>query len=155
MATTQGSVQLLEDPVAKEMLGSTTPAQLAYSGLDGKPRVVPIWFHWTGDEVVLGTPPKAPKVEALRQHPEVAISIDGDSWPYKVLQIRGTARVETVDDITPEYSAAAKRYFGSEQGQAWVEQLRQMGQKKMVRISVQPRWVAILDFVTRFPKALS
>jgi len=137
------------------MLRSTTPAQLAYSGLDGKPRVVPIWFHWTGQEVVLGTPPKAPKVEALRKHPEVAISIDGDAWPYKVLQIRGTARLENVDDITPEYSAAAKRYFGSEQGQAWVEQLRQMGQQKMVRISVRPHWVAILDFVTRFPKALS
>ena len=122
MATTQGSVQLLEDPVAQEMLNSTTPAQLAYGGLDGKPRVVPIWFHWTGDEVVLGTPPQAPKVEALRKHRDGAISIDGDAWPYKVLQIRGTARLEKLDDISPEYSAAAKRYFGSEQGQdrcAW------------------------------------
>ncbi|HKF17782.1 MAG TPA: pyridoxamine 5'-phosphate oxidase family protein [Candidatus Dormibacteraeota bacterium] len=155
MATTQGSVQLLEDPVAEEMLRSTTPARLAYSGLDGKPRVVPIWFHWTGEEVVLGTPPKAPKVQALLKHPEVAISIDGDAWPYKVLQIRGAARLETVDDIIPEYSAAAKRYFGSEQGQAWVEQLRKMGQQKMVRISVRPKWVGILDFVTRFPKALT
>jgi len=155
MATTQGSVQLLEDPVAQEMLRSTTPAQLAYAGLDGKPRVVPIWFHWTGEELVLGTPPNAPKVAALRRHPEVAISIDGDSWPYKVLQIRGTARLERLDDISPEYSAAARRYFGPDQGQAWVEQLHQMGKQEMVRIFVRPQWVAILDFVTRFPKALS
>lgn len=143
------------DPVAQEMLRSTTPAHLAYGGLDGKPRVVPIWFQWTGEDVVLGTPPQAPKVEALRKHPEVAISIDGDVWPYKVLQIRGTARLEKLDDISPEYSTAAKRYFGSEQGQAWIEQLRQMGKQEMVRISVRPLWVAILDFGTRFPKALS
>jgi PPOX class probable F420-dependent enzyme len=155
MPTIQGSVQLLEDPVAQEMLKSRTPAQLAYNGLDGKPRVVPIWFHWTGEDVVLGTPLRAPKVEALRKHPEVALSIDGDEWPYKVLQIRGTARLEELNDVSEEYAKAAERYFGSEQGQAWVGQLRQMGKTEMVRISVRPRWVAILDFVTRFPKALS
>lgn len=155
MATAQGSVTLLEDPVARDLLKSTTPAQLAYRGLDDKPRVVPIWFHWTGQELVLGTPIAAAKVAALQKRPQVAISIDSDAWPYKVLQIRGTARLEELDDVSPEYAASAERYFGPQQGAAWVDQLHKMGKEKMVRISVEPEWVAILDFVTRFPKALS
>jgi hypothetical protein len=42
----------LNHPVAPELLHSTNPARLAYSWHDGTPRVVRIWFHWTGQEVV-------------------------------------------------------------------------------------------------------
>ena len=50
----QGSLELLNDPVAKALLESANPARLAYTWMDGSPRVVPIWFHWTGDQLVLG-----------------------------------------------------------------------------------------------------
>ena len=39
---------LLQTPVAQTLLQSTIPARLAYTGRDGTPRVLPIWFHWTG-----------------------------------------------------------------------------------------------------------
>jgi len=52
----QGSLGLLSDSVAKAFLESVNPARLAYSWMDGSPRVVPIWFHWTGDQFVLATP---------------------------------------------------------------------------------------------------
>ena len=153
MPTKQGSFALLEDPVARELLRSTAPARLAYVWPDGSPRVVPIWFHWNGKEIVLGTPLKAPKVQAISRKPSVALSIDGNTWPYKVLQIRGTARVETVAGVVPEYALAAERYFGPEQGQAWVKQVGGMF-SQMARIAVTPEWVAVLDFETRFPSAI-
>jgi len=90
MATKQGDIALLNDPIAKELLQSTIPARLAYIGSDGGPRVVPIWFHWNGKQLVLGTPLTAPKVKALRKNPNVAVTIDTNNWPHKVLQIRGT-----------------------------------------------------------------
>src|SRR5207248_3046255 len=127
----------------------TIPARLAYIS-HGLPRVVPIWFHWDGKEVVLGTPLKAPKVKALQQNPNVALCIDGTTWPYKVLQIRGKAKIETLQGVVPEYAAAAERYFGESQGRMWVEQAGKMF-PQMVRIAIQPGWVAILDFQTRFP----
>jgi Pyridoxamine 5'-phosphate oxidase len=153
MATKQGGLALLNDPVAQELLRSTSPARLAYVWRDGTPRVVPIWFHWSGKEIVLGTPPKAPKVQALSPHAKVALSIDGNTWPYKVLQIRGTAYVETVAGVVPEYALAAERYFGAEQGRAWVKQFGGMF-AQMARIVVKPEWVAILDFEKRFPSAI-
>jgi PPOX class probable F420-dependent enzyme len=153
MPTKQGDTALLNDPIAQELLRSTIPARLAYVWHDGSPRVVPIWFHWNGEEIVLGTPPTAPKTKALRQNSKVALTIDTDTWPHKVLQIRGTAKVETVDGVVPEYAAAARRYFGEEQGQAWVEQMGKMF-SQMARISVRPEWVGIMDFETRFPNAI-
>lgn len=149
----QGGLELLQDPVSKELLQSKIPARLAYIWTDGTPRVVPIWFHWDGKEFVLATPPKAPKVKALARNAKVALTIDDNNFPHKVLLVRGTARLETVDGIVPEYAAAAERYFGREQGQAWVGQLRGIT-PSMVRIAITPEWVGILDFQTRFPSAL-
>lgn len=146
-------ISLLEDPIAQELLSSTKVARLAYTWSDGSPRVVPIWFHWDGSAVTMGTPPRAPKLRVLQSRPDVAVTIDDDgAWPYKALLIRGTASVEMLDDISPEYEASAHRYMGDEQGAAWVGTLR--GQP-MARVTVRPSWVRILDFVTRFPSALS
>jgi hypothetical protein len=150
----QGDLELLQHPISQELLTSKIPARLAYVWTDGTPRVVPIWFHWNGKEVVMGTPPKAPKLKALAKNPKVALTIDNNTHPHKVLSIRGTARMQPMNEIVPEYIAAAERYFGPEQGEAWIKQLRGMI-SSMVRITITPEWVGLLDFQTRFPSALS
>jgi hypothetical protein len=150
----QGDLALLNDSVAKELMKSTVPARLAYLWTDGTPRVVPIWFHWDGENIILGSPPRAPKLKALRTHPKVALTIDSDSWPHKVLMLRGTATVEMVPGVVPEYALSAKRYLGEEGGNGWVEQIRAMV-TEMGRIAIRPEWVGVLDFETRFPSALS
>ena len=146
-------LQLLNDPVAQALLNSKILARLAYTGLDGFPRVVPIWFHWDGEQFVLGTAPSSPKVKALARGTKVALTIDEDKYPPKVLLVRGTARVEIIDGVVPEYAKAARRYLGEEQGQGWEEQARGMW-RQMARVAIEPEWVKILDFQTRFPKAL-
>ena len=146
-------LQLLNDPVAQALLNSKIPARLAYTGLDGAPRVVPIWFHWDGQQFVLGTAPSSPKVKALTRSTKAALTIDEDAYPPKVLLVRGTARVEMIDGVVPEYAKAARKYLGEEQGRGWEEQARGM-YRSMARIAIEPEWVKILDFRTRFPKAL-
>lgn len=153
MPVEQGSLELLQHPASKELLQSKIPARLAYIGTDGTPRVVPIWFHWNGREFVLGTPPKAPKLKALAKHPKVALTIDDNNFPHKVLLVRGTAKLNSVNGVAPEYALAAERYFGEQQGKAWVTQVSSMS-PQMVRIAITPEWVGLLDFQTRFPSAL-
>jgi|SRR5579864_1023315 len=153
MPVKQGGLELLQNPAAKEMLQSKIPARLAYVWTDGTPRVVPIWFHWNGSEFVMGTPAKAPKLKALTKNPKVAITIDDNTFPHKVLLVRGTARLEPMKQVVPEYALAAERYFGAQQGKAWVAQLSSMV-SEMVRITIKPEWVGLLDFQTRFPSAL-
>jgi len=150
----QGDLELLQYPAAQELLRSKIPARLAYVWTDGTPRVIPIWFHWNGREFVMATPPKAPKLKALKKNPKVSLTVDDNVFPHKVLLIRGTARLDSVNGIVPEYAAAAERYFGPEQGEAWVKHLTSLT-STMVRITITPEWVGLLDFQTRFPSALS
>ena len=83
----QGDLRLSESDAAKRLLSSTVPARLAYLWSDGMPRVVPMWFHWTGVEFVMATFATAPKIEALRANPQVAITIDTEGFPPDVLSV--------------------------------------------------------------------
>jgi hypothetical protein len=156
----QGDLRLLETDVAKRLLASTLPARYAWTAPDGTPRMVASWFVWTGEEIVMPTFISAPHVRhaayrlrALRAKPEVAVSIDTDSFPPEVLSIRGSASITEVDGIAREYAEAAHRYLGSEQATGYLEQIDQPG-TRMARIAVRPDWVGVLDFQTRLPSAL-
>ncbi len=150
MEAKRGDLTLLSHPVARELLQATIPARLAYIARDGTPRVVPMQFHWTGEEVVLSCWPDDPKAAAIRVRPQVALTIDTAEPPFRVLQIRGTATVVTVDGVSPEMVAASIRYMGREAGQAWVEQAARLS-PQTVRIAIRPAWVDVLDFETRLP----
>jgi hypothetical protein len=154
LAVKQGDLSLLQHPAAQELLHSKIPARLAYISTDGTPRVIPIWFYWNGREIVMATPPKAPKLKALAKNPRVSLTIDDNTFPHKVLLIRGSARLEPVEGIVPEYEAAAARYFDAELAKGWLGQLRTLI-SSMVRITITPDWVGLLDFQTRFPSALA
>ena len=153
MPTHQGDVGLLNDPVAQQLLQSKFPARLAYIWSDGTPRVVPVWFHWNGSEIVVAGPPDAPKLKVLKDGTKVALTIDSDTMPHKVLLIRGSVRTDIVDGMAPEYAASAHRYLGDEGGDAWVGMAGGL-MTAMARIFVTPEWVGVMDFEARFPNAL-
>jgi PPOX class probable F420-dependent enzyme len=150
MDTKRGDLSLLQHPVAQQLLRSTIPARVAYIARDGTPRVVPMIFHWTGEDVVVTCWPDDPKAAAIRENPQVAITLDTAEPPYNVLQIRGTAEVTVVDGVPAEVALAAKRYMGPEAGQAFADQAAQLS-PQIVRIAIRPTWVDVLDFETRLP----
>jgi hypothetical protein len=83
----------------------------------------------------------------------IGLRLPASRATYHALLVRGTADVETVEGVSPGYEPCAQRYFGEEQGKEWVEGVRQMS-SQMVRITVRPEWVSVLDFETRFPSAI-
>ena len=160
MTLAQGDLRLLETDVAERLLTSTVPARYAYTALDGTPRIVTSWFVWTGEELVLPTFVSAPhvshaayRVRALRANPDVAVSIDTESFPPEVLSIRGKAEITETDGIAAEYAEAAHRFLGSEQAAGYLAEIDQPG-TRMARIALRPAWVAVMDFQTRMPSAL-
>ena len=159
-ALPQGDLRLLESDVAGRLLESTIPARVAYCATDGTPRVVATWFHWTGDELVMPTFISAPhvrhasgRIRALRANPAVAITIDTETSPPEVLQVRGRATITEIDRVCPEYALAAKRYLGESQASAYLNQIDRPD-TRMARIAVRPAWVGVIDFQTRMPSAL-
>src|SRR4051794_4360973 len=95
--------EILAKPYSQQLLNGPEPARLAYNGLDGDPRVIPIGFWTEGDRVLMATLPQSAKVVALRKNPKVALTIDQGAFPPKVLLIRGTAEVDLTDAIPDGY----------------------------------------------------
>lgn len=149
----QGDLGLLETDVARELLAELITARLAYIALDGTPRVLPINFHWTGEEVVMGGFATSAKVRALRADPAVAITIDTPEPPPRVLMIRGVAEVCETDGVVPEYETVMRRTMPADQADAYFAELRRRG-TRMERIAVRPAWVGVVDFQTRYPGAM-
>ena len=153
MPTRQGDVALLQDPVAQQLLQSKSPAHLAYNWHDGTPRVIPIGFYWNGEEIVLATTTDAPKTKVLKNGTRVAITIDKDEFPPKILLIRGTVRTDIVEGIAPEYAAMVCRTMDEEGAQALLAEATRL-YPRQTRIFIRPDWVGILDFETRLPSAV-
>jgi hypothetical protein len=146
----QGHPELITTDTARTLLASRELARLAYTAADGTPRVFPMLFHWTGEEIVFATFAGAHKIGALRARPDVAITIDTSSAPPEVLLLRGRAEVTDVAGVVPEYALAQQRYQGEEAGRAAVAEVDVPG-LRMARIAVRPTWVGVLDFASRFP----
>ena len=138
---------------AEEILRTATLLRLAYDGIDGTPRVIPIGFFWTGEAVVVATHPTAPKFKALRARPRVALTIDTAS-PTRSLLLRGDAEIDVVDGVVPEYLEAAAKSMAGEELAAFEASCRET-YDQMARISVTPDWARYFDFgAGRFPDFL-
>jgi nitroimidazol reductase NimA-like FMN-containing flavoprotein (pyridoxamine 5'-phosphate oxidase superfamily) len=142
------------DPVVAGLLDPAQPnlARLAYIGLDGRPRVVPIWFLYRNDAFVMVTGPKAEKVPAIEKNGAVALTIDSSAPPYHALLVNGDAIVEKTDGMAAEYPDLARRYLGPA-ADAYLASM-QSRVKEQRRITVRPRSHHVLDFQQRFPKSL-
>ena len=146
--------EVMGKPISQELLGSSIPARLAYTGLDGDPRVVPVAFHWNGAQLVVCSVPTMAKVRALQRNPRVAITIDTqDQWPPRVLLVRGAARIELVDGVADEYIEASRKITPAEVFESWEIGVRGL-YDRMVRITIEPDWAKLLDFETTLPKAV-
>ena len=71
---------------------------------------------------------------------------------HKVLLVRGTARLEPVNGVVPEYAIAAERF----RTRTRTSLGREPRKNDLLHRSRnhKPEWVGLLDFQTRFPSAL-
>jgi PPOX class probable F420-dependent enzyme len=143
----------VDDPIVAALLAGPNLARLAYIGVGGRPRVVPIWFAHHAGEIIMVTGPKAVKLRAIEKNPAVAVTIDSSTPPYKVLLIEGEATLEPVEGMAPEYRSIVERYLGVA-AESYLQQLLPRV-KRQVRIRIAPRTWRVFDFVKRYPKSLS
>jgi hypothetical protein len=142
--------EILSRPISQEMLARDL-TRLAYVATDGTPRNVPIGFAWNGSEIVMCTAKNAPKLRSLRRHPQVALTIDTEVHPPKLLLIRGRAELDEVEGIPDEYLRMNGSYqMTPEQRVEWEAGVRSL-YDGMVRIVVTPTWVKMIDFETNLP----
>jgi PPOX class probable F420-dependent enzyme len=73
---------------------------------DGCPHLIPIWFLWDGERIIIFSKPEASKVANLRRHPQVMLAVGDPEHDFDVQLIEGIAvplEASTADVITPEH----------------------------------------------------
>ena len=146
--------EILNRPISQELLARDL-TRLGYVAKDGTPRTIPIAFTWNGTEIVMCTTKNAPKLPALRNNPTVALTIDTEVHPPKILLIRGRAELDFVDSIPDEYLQGTSTYeMTPEQRVEWEAEVGSLYHDGMVRIVVTPTWAKLIDFETTLPSAV-
>jgi hypothetical protein len=148
----QDITDVMNRPYARELLASRTPARLAYTGLHGEPRVVPVGYDWDGTHIGVASATNSAKTRALQANPKVALSIDSEDFPPKVLLLRGVAHVEVVDGVPDVFLRASKKRVSEDQWAEWEVGVRGL-YDQMAVITITPAWAKLLDFKTTIPKA--
>jgi PPOX class probable F420-dependent enzyme len=78
---------------------------------DGRPHLVPVWFHWDGERIVAFSKPGARKVENLRDDPRVMLAVGTPGPGFDVELIEATAELPDAPaaEVIPEGFGAKYR----------------------------------------------
>ncbi|GAA1288989.1 pyridoxamine 5'-phosphate oxidase family protein [Saccharothrix xinjiangensis] len=162
------------DPVIRALMAGPNPMRLAYLGLDGFPRSVPVNHVWNGEAFVFATPNLAYKVKAIGANPRVAFTLDvgagrpGRETRAEVTELigpppeafdfapiavhgRGVATVEMTPGVPQEHLDASRRMIGDDaKWEEWAR-VRRAETSGMALVTIVPTHLVVVDFVTRFP----
>jgi PPOX class probable F420-dependent enzyme len=74
----------------------------------------PVWWDWRdGRFSVWADSEENGKVRHIRRDPRVSFVVANQDWPYKGLEVRGTATIST-DDFYGVLARTARRFMGAE-----------------------------------------
>ena len=89
------------------------------------------------------------------QHPAVALTVDTEAHPPKVLLVRGRAELDVVAGIPNEDLQVNGAYaMTPQQRAAWEAEVRSLDDG-MVRVVVTPTWAKLVDVGTTLPSAVA
>ena len=98
-------------PEADECLRTDPVVWLSSVQPDGRPHLVPVWFHWDGEQIVAFSKPHARKVDNLRDQPRVMLAVGTPGPDFDVELIEATAELpeEPAAEVMPDGFGAKYR----------------------------------------------
>lgn len=88
---------------------------------DGRPHLVPVWFLWDGETILIFSQPNNQKIHNLRANPAVTLALEAANEGEDVAILEGRARLVGPDDIqasAPDYVAKYESGM-AELGMTW------------------------------------
>lgn len=118
-----GQKDVAVDPRADELLRRTLIGQLGSYGLDGYPRVLPVWFEYRDGEILIGSKAGLYKGRALARDGRASLAVSTTDRPYHIVVVVGDATVEVLPeaDRIPFVTALANRYLGPDGGAEYMK----------------------------------
>ncbi len=83
---------------------------LATVRADGQPQVVPVWFLWDGEFLLVYSLPDSQKVRNIRVNPRVSVHFNSDRWAEHVTRLDGLAELDDTAPLASEIPAYMAKY---------------------------------------------
>ena len=114
-------------PHLQELLARPNPSVIGTVRPDGTPHTVATWYLWDDGRALVNMDEGRRRLEYLRRHPKVSLTVlDGDSW-YRHVTLRGRATLVEDPDLA-DIDRISTHYMGSPYSQrdrgrvsAWIE----------------------------------
>ena len=89
---------------------------------DGSPHVVPVWYRWDGERILVWTTDRRAWVKNVIRDRRVSVSVQEAAPPYAAVLLHGRAAARTGPDeeITAEIRRITQRYIPPAEVDAYV-----------------------------------
>jgi PPOX class probable F420-dependent enzyme len=77
---------------------------------DGRPHLVPVWFLWYGETILIFSQPNAQKIRNLRQNTNVILALDDTKDGDDVVMLEGKAELLNDPAVNPTLPAYVAKY---------------------------------------------
>ena len=102
----------------------------------GQPKSTIVWFLRDGDDLLIYSRPRKPKLANIAANPRVAFNLRSDRHGHSIVTIEGTATIE--DDPIPAHRVPqyVDKYSESIKANGWTNQSFAEDYSVLIRISV-------------------
>jgi nitroimidazol reductase NimA-like FMN-containing flavoprotein (pyridoxamine 5'-phosphate oxidase superfamily) len=107
------------------------------------PLTVPIWYSYVpGEEVRIVTGRATRKAQLLRTARRFSLCAQTETPPYKYVSVEGPVVAIEPADLERDRRPLARRYYGAEPGDRYIERTRDLVENVLVRMRPE-RWLTV------------
>ena len=103
---------------------------------DGRPHIVPVWFLWQGETILVFSKPNNQKIRNLRQNAAVTVSLDNTDRGDDVIILEGTAELIDDPDVTTTLPAFASKYASLLADLRWTAETMSREYSQAIRVTI-------------------
>jgi PPOX class probable F420-dependent enzyme len=103
---------------------------------DGRPHLVPVWFLWEGETILIFSKPENQKVRNIRQNPAVTVSLDETDEGDDVVVLEGAAELDGDPQLSTALPAYAAKYGSLIADLGWTPETMAKEYSQPIRITI-------------------
>ena len=102
---------------------------------DGRPHLVPVWFLWDGETILIFSQPNQQKLRNLQHNPNVMVALDTAGQGDDVVMIEGKAELLNDPAVSAALPAYAEKYKQRLELYGWTGEAMAQDYSQAIRIT--------------------
>jgi PPOX class probable F420-dependent enzyme len=103
---------------------------------DGRPHLVPVWFLWEDETILIFSKPKNQKLTNLQANPAVAVALDSADDGDDIVVLEGVATLVNDPDTSAKLAAYATKYADRLADMGWTPESMAKEYTEAIRITL-------------------